>query len=412
MVIKTKKNKKDKKSVKALKVILIIFIVLVFTVGGFFLGRQTHGEVTIVTKPIIFDKNIPEQFNFSLMKEVLQIINEDFVDKEKIDYQKMFYSLMSGMVAGLEDPYTVFLDPEQTEEFTEDIDGKFEGIGAEIAIKEGRLTIVAPLPNSPAKKAGLQPGDKVLAVDGKDTAEMNLIEAVKLIRGEKGTVVKLLIAREDLEPFEVEVTRDVIYIESVKTDILRDNIGYIEISSFNTDTISLFNEAVGEMKKNNVEKLVLDLRNNPGGLLEAAIKVASAWITNSDVVVIEKFGDGRTIDYKAKGDSSLKNMETVVLINNGSASGSEIVAGALKDYDQATLVGVQTFGKGSVQSLETLSDNSSIKITIAKWLTPKGLSISEEGISPDMEVEFTKEDFEKENDPQLDKALEILGEKE
>ncbi len=399
-----------KKSNKWLVVLVVIILIIASGLGGFFAGKVSHTDKSVLSKTKLKSSKYPEEFNFSIMDEILKIIDRDYVDKEKIDNQKMFNTMMSGLVAGLEDPYTVFMTPKKTKEFNEDIDGKFQGIGAEIAQKGGFIVIVAPLSDSPAERAGIKAGDKVYAIDGEDATDLTVSEAVQRIRGEKGTVVTLSIVREDTEPFDVEVTRDVIYIQSVKTEIKDGNIAYIEISNFNTDTNSLFQKAVEEMKSKNVKGIVLDMRNNPGGLLDSAIFVASAWVENSNVVVSEKFGDGTVIEYKAKGTSDFTNIPTVVLIDRGSASGSEIVAGALKDYEKATLVGEQTFGKGSVQNLQTLSDGSSLKITIAKWLTPNGISISEEGVSPDEEVEYTREDFENDLDPQLDRALEILKE--
>jgi len=410
MVIQARKQKSS-------KTWLIVLVIIVLMAGsgftGFIIGQKGEDNGPTIDTSFFTFREFPDEFNFSIMKEVWKFINSDYVDKEEIDNQEMFYSVMAGMVAGLGDPYSVFFDPEQTKEFNEDINGKFEGIGAEIAIKDDRLTIVAPLPDSPAEKAGIQAGDVIFSIDGTDTADMTLREAVKLIRGEKGTIVKLLIFREGQDPFEVEITRDVIYIESVKYEIKDGNIGYIEISSFNSDTATIFKQAILEMQAKNVNGIVLDLRNNPGGLLEMAIHIASAWVENSNVVVVEKFGDGTQVDYEAEGTSDFKDMPTVVLINGGSASGSEIVAGALKDYNKATLVGEKTFGKGSVQTLQPLSDGSSVKLTIAKWLTPNGLSISDEGVTPDEEIEYTKEDFEAGTDPQLDRAMAILkGEQE
>ncbi|HUT22314.1 MAG TPA: S41 family peptidase [Candidatus Bipolaricaulota bacterium] len=389
-----------------------IIVVLMIAVGlaGFFIGQASKQSVSAVSGAILTQQQLPDEFNMSLMREVWKVLQQNFVNQSEIDNEKVFYSVLEGMVAGLNDPYTVFLTPDETEEFNEDIDGKFQGIGAEIAVKDSQLTIVAPIASSPAERAGLKAGDKIIAVDGKETAAMTLSEAVRNIRGEKGTVVKLLISRNDVAS-DVEVTRDIIYIQSVKTEIKDGNIGYIDITGFNTDTNSLFKDAVDEMLDKKVNGLVLNLRNNPGGLLDSAIFVASAWIENGQTVVSEQFGDGQKMEYASKGQPAFVQMPTVVLINEGSASGSEIVAGALKDYGLATLVGKKTFGKGSVQNLHSLSDGSSVKVTIAKWLTPSGASINEEGIEPDQEVEITDEDFVQEKDPQLERALEILKSK-
>ncbi|MFZ5365134.1 MAG: S41 family peptidase [Patescibacteria group bacterium] len=399
---------KKTKSNRVVNLIVILILIVISGGAGFVIGRQSTDSLDSLDTAKLTGRELPKEFNFSLMREVWKIIGRDYVNNENIDNQEMFYSMMRGFVAGLDDPYTVFFDPSETKEFNGDIEGKFEGIGAEIAIRDGNLVVVAPLADSPAERAGVKAGDIIFAIDDEDTSEMTLNEAVKKIRGEKGTEVRLLLFRSGREPFEVKIIRDVIYIESVKYEMKEDNIGYIHIRSFNTDTDELFGAAVKDLKAKGAKAVIIDMRNNPGGLLDMAIKVSSAWLDSGQLVVSEQFGDGQKVDYQSEGEPILKDMPTVVLVNNGSASGSEIVAGALHDHQKATLVGTQTFGKGSVQNLQTLSDGSSIKITIAKWLTPSGTSISDEGVAPDVEVEYTADDAAKDIDPQLQKALEIL----
>ncbi|MFA6988441.1 MAG: S41 family peptidase [Candidatus Gastranaerophilaceae bacterium] len=317
----------------------------------------------------------------------------------------MFYGAVRGMVASLGDPYTVFMDPKISEEFSNDLAGTFEGIGAEIGIKDDVLTIIAPLADMPAEKAGLLAGDKVLEIDTVSTAGIAIDEAINKIRGPKDTEVKLLIAREG-----VVVKRDKIVIKSVTTE-KKDDIFIVRISSFNDDTEKLFNEAVVKIIEANPKGIILDLRNNPGGYLDTAIEVSSEWIEEG-LVVIEKYSEEKKIEHLARGRARLSGFPTVVLVNQGSASASEIVAGALQDYKFAQIVGKKTFGKGSVQTLTNLEDGSSIKITVAKWLTPLGRSINDEGIEPNEDVEFKIEDYEAGKDPQLDKALEILSKQE
>ena len=335
-------------------------------------------------------------------------MSENFVDKDKISDKKLFYGALHGMVASIGDPYTVFMDPKIAKEFNEDLAGAFEGIGAEIGIKKDVLTIIAPLPGMPAEKAGLMAGDKVLAIDGETTAGILIDEAVNRIRGESGTEVVLSITRDGGKTIEdISVIRGKITVSSVRTNARDDNIFVITITNFNDDTKSLFDKAVHEAIEKNPRGIILDLRNNPGGYLDTAIEVASEWVEEGDVVS-EKYTDENIIEHLARGRARLKGFPTVVLVNQGSASASEIVAGALQDYKIAAIIGKTTFGKGSVQTLNKFNDGSSIKVTVAKWLTPSGRSINDEGIEPDETIDLTVEDFTNDIDPQMDRAIEIL----
>ncbi len=363
--------------------------------GGKVLGR---GD-----KPAFLLKDV----DFDLYWQVWDIIKNKFFYKDRIVDTKLFYGSLAGMVAALDDPYSVFLDPQITEQFTEELSGSFEGIGAEIAIKKDRLTVIAPLPGSPAERAGLKAGDKILAIDGVDTLGMSLDQAVNLIRGEKGTEVKLLIQRNSDEPTEIAITRDKIDIVSVRWNKILDNSAYIQVSYFNEDTGDDFRQAIREILSQRPQALVVDLRNNPGGFLDVAVDMLGFWI-GDDVAVKEKFSDGRVIPYNSNNKPVLKDIPTYILVNNGSASAAEIVAGALQDYGLATIVGEKTFGKGSVQDFIELDDGSAIKITVAQWLTPKGKTIEEVGIEPDVFVELTREDFDEDRDPQLDKVKELI----
>jgi len=267
------------------------------------------------------------------------------------------------------------------------------------------------LPETPADKAGIKSGDKIYEINGESTMGISVDEAVSKIRGPKGSEVILTIFRDDFnEPQEITITRDTIEINSVKTELLEHNILLISLSSFSDDTLNLFNLAVKEAEDKKVAGIILDLRNNPGGYLDTAVEVASEWV-ESGPVVIEKFDEDNEENYLARGIARLSNYETVVLVNGGSASASEIVAGALQDYSLGTIVGTQTFGKGSVQTLNPFSDGSALKVTVAKWLTPQGSYITDIGITPDEVLEYSLEDFENEIDPQLNKAISIIIDK-
>jgi len=317
------------------------------------------------------------------------------------------------MTKSLDDPYTVYMEPKKTEEFIESVEtgGSFEGVGMEIGIKGGMLTVIAPLEGTPAYKAGVKAGDKILKIDDVSTEDLLLEEAVNLIRGEKGTEVVLTISRKSLkEPKEISIIRDTIQIPVAKWEMFDNNIAYIKIYHFTGNLPNKFQRIVSQTLNAKAEKLILDLRNNPGGYLEVAVDITSWFIPKGEVVVIEDRGEEKNQKtYRSKGYKGIQDLPVVVLINGGSASGSEIVAGALKDIGNIKLVGEKSFGKGSVQTLEKLQDGSSLKITIAKWLTPSGISISEQGLTPDIEIELTEEDYDADRDPQLDKAIELLN---
>ncbi|MEK7512533.1 MAG: S41 family peptidase [Patescibacteria group bacterium] len=410
----TKQGSKKTKKKKGKVFYVFIFLIFIFIVSlsGFTVGKFSEGKITIKGNPTLYkETKLTELFDNSLVEQAWTILKSDFVDQGKLDEKEMFYGALKGFVSAAGDPYTVLFDPQTAKEFEDQIAGAFEGIGAEIGLKEGVVVVVAALPDSPASKAGLMSGDKIFSVDAKQVTGMSLDKVVRMIRGAKGTNVSLIIVRGDEEPREVVITRDVIELKSIKWQFRDDGILKIDLMAFNVDTTDLFMQIVKEAKTKNPRGIILDLRNNPGGLLDTALDIASAWV-QTDLVLIEKFGDGREIAYNGSKNAFFKGLPTVVLINQGSASGSEIVAGALQDYGLAKIVGQKSFGKGSVQAVKKLSDGSSLKVTIAKWLTPKGRSINDEGIKPDIEVKFTKEDFDQKKDPQLDKAIEILLKKD
>jgi carboxyl-terminal processing protease len=384
------------------KAIIFIFVFFVFSSLSFYSGFY-FGKSQCKICP-------PEDIDFSLFWEAYHKIQELFVDKSKIDPQKIIYGAISGMAKSLDDPYTVFFSQNETKRFEEDVKGVFEGIGIEIGIKNNQLQVIAPLEGTPAKKAGLKAGDKILKINDKFTQDLTLEEAVNLIRGPKGTSVRLTIFREGFkEPKEIEIVRDVIAIPSLDLRILEGGVFHLKIYQFSSRLIPDFKEAIKEIQKSTIKKIILDLRDNPGGYLDTAIEIAGWFLKKDDPVVIEKLADGREIVHNARGNSLLKDYKIIVLINGGTASASEILAGALRDNLKVMLIGEKSFGKGSVQQLVHLRDNSSLKITIAQWKTPKGKFLEREGLEPDVEVKMSEEDMEKERDPQLQKALEIIS---
>lgn len=395
-----------------------VYVAVILMIGSF-LGGLVVGskqERIKIEKEVyggkVLDKEklptyLSKDIDFNLFWQVWDLVKKEYV-RQPVQDTKLFYGALAGIVTALDDPYSVFFDPEMAQKFQQELKGAFEGIGAELGIKDKQLTIIAPLPGTPAERAGLKAGDKILAIDGKDTNDMALDYAVSLIRGPKGTEVVLTTWREGWEKSkEIKIVREKIELVSVKWE-MKGEIAYFEINHFNEDTRERVNQAVNELLIKNPKGIILDLRNNPGGFLDTAVDVAGEWIEN-DVVVIEQNQSGQKNARKSSGLARLQNLKTVVLINEGSASASEIVAGALSDYGKATLVGKKTFGKGSVQNLESLSDGSAVKITVSEWLTPKGRQIDKQGIPPDVEVNLTEEDYNAGRDPQLDKAMELLS---
>lgn len=411
-----------KKSIALYAAVLILLGVFVL---GWGIGRNASGQPlmlgggdkTVVPGNVEGLNEAPPAWiegdvEFDLFWEVWQKIQTSYVDRPVADKQ-MLYGALHGLVASLGDPFSLFLEPQKAEELTEELKGRFEGIGAEIGIKNDRLTIITPLPESPAEQAGLRGGDQVFKIDDYDTTGINIIEAVDRIRGEKGTPVTLTVHRDDEADFrEITIIRDTIRIVSVRSEIQHTpqgkKVAYIKVTNFHADTSGRFREAVNNLLAQGPDAFIVDMRNNPGGYLDAAIELSGYWVPVNDVVVMEKFSADHIEKSLSRGSGELYGFPTVILVNGGSASASEIFAGALKDHEIATLVGEKTFGKGSVQELSELSDGSSVKLTIAKWLTPNGTEIDHEGIMADVEVDLSEEDYNNDLDPQLDKALELL----
>ena len=392
------------------KIIIIAVLLIASTFFGFYAGQQ-EGERKAVNQ--FFSQGAGENasnLDFTLFWETWQTLKEKFIDKTKFDNQKMLYGAISGVVNSLKDPYTVFMDPEESKRFFEDVSGKFEGVGMEIDQKKGQLQIISPLEGTPAQKAGLRAGDKIIKIDGIFANELTIDDAVGKIRGDKGTEITLTIFREGWnDTKEFKIVRDVIMVPSLKWEIKNDNIAYIKLYQFSEEAGYDFKKASLEILKSPAKRIILDLRNNPGGYLEISKEIASLFLKKGSVVAIEDFG-GKTESkkYIADGNDIFSEFPIVVLINQGSASASEILAGALRDNRQIKLIGETSFGKGSVQEIKNLNNGSSLKVTVAKWLTPKGESISDHGLVPDIEIEITDKDYQDDKDPQLDKALEIL----
>lgn len=386
-------------------------IVLTF-VAGFFVGetRATSIRTLNPNGQGIGQSDLPasveDDVDFQQFWDIWNFVKDSYY-KQPVSNQQLYYGALKGVVSGLDDPYSVYFEPKEAEAFKANLEGSFSGIGAEIGIREDKLVIVAPLSDSPAARAGLQPGDWVIAIDGKDTTGMSVEEAVVHIRGEKGTQVKLTISRNGLETAqEISIMRDKIVIDSVKWKLDKDQIMRISISTFNNDTPELFTDVVQEILTSDVKGIIVDLRSNPGGLLTTAIDIASSWVGYKPVVIERTKDDART--FNGVKAPRLTGIPTVLLVNGGSASASEIVAGALQDYGVAKLVGTQTFGKGSVQDYRELDDGSAVKVTTATWYTPKGRSINDTGIAPDIEVPFDVEEYKNGVDAQLEKAISVI----
>lgn len=399
---------------------LAFFFVVLLVVASYLLG-VSRGKWLVDseygTNAVPLDKSIIDNkdsggsnvVDFSLFWRVWDLVKQKHIDRDKFDAQQMVYGAISGMLRATGDPYTSFFDPKENKAFSEDLGGSFEGIGAELGMKDGLLTIIAPLDGSPAEGAGLKAGDKILKVDDKVISDMSIDDAVNLIRGKKGTQVRLtIIPNGQQDAKEVTVTRDKIEVKSVKLEMKESGIAYFRITKFSENTATEFDSAMDSALSQGAKAIILDLRNNPGGLVDRCVSIASRLIPKGRTVVMEEDSSGKRQNIATTGGDKLSGLPTVVLINEGSASASEILAGALRDDMGDALVGKKSFGKGSVQELDDLPGGASVKITIAKWLTPNGDYIMEKGIDPDAEVDLSRDDYDNGRDPQLDKAMEII----
>jgi len=393
---------------------LILAIISAFSLVSFYAGRKSVEDLV--------GEKTAAPLDLTMMWRVKDKLQQMYLDKEKINDKEMVYGAISGMVGSLDDPYTVYLPPKENKSANEDLAGEFGGVGIQLGFKDKTVSVMAPLPKTPADKAGIKAGDLILRITDKeknmdrDTAGMSLDEAVTLIRGKIGTEVTLKLFREgQKETFDVVLKRDNIVVPSLEIEWVEKNgkkIAWVKLYKFTEqlysdwpDLVSKINE---EKTKANVAGIVLDLRNNPGGYLQASVLVASDFIGDG-VIVKQQSSDGKTESYEVdKTRRKLLLDKLVVLVNGGSASASEILAGAIRDYGRGKLVGEKTFGKGTVQQPEDFSDGSGLHVTVAKWLLPKGSNIHKDGIIPDIEVKYEPEDKE---DMQLKKAIEVLIEK-
>jgi carboxyl-terminal processing protease len=384
-------------------------------IGGVLLGYNNRPEVARITG--LINKTPPSSIasstdvDFELFWKAWNTLNEKYVDAASTTPQQRVWGAIEGLAQAYGDPYTVFMPPQETKNFDSQVQGDFEGIGAEIGSKDGSLIIISPLKGSPAEKAGLKAGDAIIKINGRNVDNLSVDDAVNLIRGPKGTSVTITIVRTGMTaPVDIEVLRDTITIPTIESKMLPNGVYYIALYNFSAVAPDQFKAALQQLVASGSNKLVLDLRGNPGGYLDAAVDIGSWFLPRGATIVREDYGPNQPQDIETSRGYDLfgGKLHLVVLIDGGSASASEILAGALKENGVATLVGTQSFGKGSVQELDKLTDDTNLKITIAKWLTPNGESISEKGITPDYVVPVTEKDTAAKKDPQLDKAVQIL----
>jgi len=391
----------------------IVLAVAIFYIGTYVgkgsvkpaLGINLENKET--DKPLVVD--------FSPFWKAWNILQEKYVPASStqpaVNDQDKVWGAISGLAGSYEDPYTVFLPPTQNEIFEADVRGNFGGVGMEIGIQEGVLTVIAPLKNTPAYRAGVKAGDKIVQIGERSTYNLTTEESVSLIRGEAGTAIEITVIREgQSEPLKFNLVRETINIPTINTELRKDGVFVIELYNFSADSPNLFRRALREFINSRTDKLLLDLRGNPGGYLEASVDMASWFLPAGKAVVREDFGGKREeIVHRSRGyDIFTDKLKMVILVDNGSASASEILAGALQEHSRAKIVGSKTFGKGSVQELVKITPETSLKVSIARWLTPNGVSISAGGITPDIEIKNTKDELEKGVDIQKQKAIETL----
>lgn len=389
------KGGRGRRFVKSLTNILIV-------VGIFWLGVQIgNGSISLQRNDPVTG-SLPNRLNYDGVDQVYKSLKENF--DGKLNQTQLEDGLKHGLAEATKDPYTVFFTAAEAREFDDQLNNSFSGIGAQLGQDEdGNIEIIAPIDGFPAEKAGLKAKDLIAEINGESTAGMTVDKAVSKIRGKPGTTVKLLVARAG-KPLEFTITRQNIDLPSVKTKTLDGNIGYIEITTFAEDTTTLVTKAAQDFKTANVKGIVLDMRNNPGGLLDQSVSVSSLWLPKGQKILDEKRGGAVIDSYKSSGNAILEGMPTVVLLNNGSASASEIVAGALRDNKAASIVGEKSYGKGVVQRLINFADGSQLKVTVASWFRPSGQNINKKGITPDQIVKISDEDAKADKDTQLEAA--------
>ena len=392
------------------KVIYILFGVPVIILSlfiGIFIGQKQSAPANN-SKDLEVIANSDE---FKAFWKVWRTLDEKYIKAASTTNDKKIYGAIQGLTASYGDPYTVFFPPAESKLFKEDIAGDFGGVGMEIGIKDKQLQVVTPIKDSPAERAGVKTGDLIISINSTSTAGMSTDEAVKLIRGPKGTEVKItFIPVGTNKPLVRTITRDTIKVPTIDVVNKDGGITVISLYSFTAQSAELFRNALRQFVLSGNHKLILDLRRNPGGYLESAWDIASWFLPAGKVIVTEDFGKNNNPNiFKSKGyDIFNNNLKMLILVDGGSASASEILAGALKEQGVAKLVGTKTFGKGSVQELVNITDNTSLKVTIASWLTPNGHNLSHDGLEPDYNVPVTDKDLASKRDPQMEKAIELL----
>jgi len=390
----------------------VIFVILVF-IFGIWVGQNVALPFGKQRAPIfrVLNQGAPReiQTDFAPFWDVWGRITADYLERAKLDPQKLLYGAISGMVRAVGDPYTVFLSPEENQEFELSLSGIYEGVGIELDLRDSKLVVVAPIEGSPAAKAGVWAGDTILEIDGTDASTLTIQEAVQKIRGKAGTSVKLKLARGG-QVSDLTITRAKITIKSVEFADLGGGVAQVKIIRFGGDeaTFKEWDEAVNKIVAGGFKKLILDLRNNPGGRLDYATAVASDFAEKGTTLMWEEDASGKKIPSASAKEPRLKDLKVVVLINKGSASASEIVAGALRDDRGVKIVGETSFGKGTIQRVDDLAGGAGLHITFAKWLTPSGFWVNKVGLKPDVEVKPTEDDIKNKRDPQLEKAKELL----
>jgi len=401
-----------KKRTKALFIAGSAVIIAGVFVLGIYMGYAHRPYITRIAG--ISNKDVPSDItaDFEPFWKVWNLIDENYPDASSVTAQDRVYGAIKGLVASVGDPYSVYFPPVDSKEFQDTINGSFEGIGMEVGIKDKILTVIAPLKNTPAEKSGIKSGDKVLKINDTSTNDMSIDAAVNLIRGPKGTVVRLTIFREGADkPEEISVTRDTIDIPTLDSTLRPDGVYVITLYNFSASSASLMTDALHSFAKSGSHSLIIDLRGNPGGYLDSAVNIASYFLPEGDTIVTEDFGtNGSPRVYRSKGYDllDLKHIKVAVLVDKGSASASEILGGALQQHDVAPLIGETTYGKGSVQKIMEITGDTTLKLTIAKWLTPNGTWISKKGLDPDIPVTVTDQDAANHVDPVLNRALDYL----
>ncbi len=384
---------------------IVIVVSGIFFLGwGIGNGRINIGPDAVFRKST--QKNLPSKLDYSSADKVYNTLKADF--DGTLDPAKLQDGINEGIAKATGDPYTEYFNPTDAKQFNSDLNGTFTGIGAELSKNNTDIVIISPISGFPADKAGLKPKDIIAEIDGKSAYDISITDAVSKIRGPEGTDVKLKIVRNTSQIIDLTITRQKITIPSVDSKILDGNLGYIKISRFSEDTNTLAKQAADKFKSANVKGIILDVRGDPGGLLDAAVGVSGLWLPEGKTVLSERRSGIIVRSYLSQGPGELSGIPTVVLINEGSASASEITAGALKDNNAATLTGLKSYGKGSVQQIEQLPGGAMLKVTIARWYTPAGKNIDKAGINPDKVIKISDDDIKNNKDPQLDSAINQL----